>query len=107
MMVLSAVGNVSNTFSHPIHLHGHSFFVVHVEHGSYKANGELDQASQDIECSDMYCLKPQWRNGKPPDFSRYLVSNGKLNGTAIRKDTVIVPAGGYTVIAFQADNPGY
>ena len=26
---------------------------------------------------------------------------------AIRKDTVIVPAGGYVVIAFQADNPGY
>ena len=41
-----------------------------------------------------------------PDFSSY-ITNGKLNNTAIRKDTVIVPAGGYVVIAFQADNPGY
>ena len=41
-----------------------------------------------------------------PDFSDY-ITNEKLNNTAIRKDTVIVPAGGYIVIAFQADNPGY
>ena len=41
-----------------------------------------------------------------PDFSDY-VTNKKLNNTAIRKDTVIVPAGGYVVIALEADNPGY
>ena len=106
MMVLSAIGNKTDVFSHPIHLHGHSFFVVHVEHGDYNTNSELDKSSQDIECSDPYCLKPQWRNGTAPDFNRYL-TDGKLNSTAIRKDTVIVPAGGYVVIAFQADNPGY
>ena len=106
MMVLSAVGaSTTDTFSHPIHLHGHSFFVIHVEHGNY-SNGVLKQASQDIECTNRYCLEPQWRDGAQPDFSRY-ITNGKLNDMAIRKDTVIVPAGGYVVIAFKADNPGY
>ena len=32
---------------------------------------------------------------------------GQIRNTAILKDTVIVPACGYVVIAFQADNPGY
>ena len=44
-----------------------------------------------------------WRNGTAPDFSKYLI-NGSL---AIHKDTVIVPAGGYVVIAFQAGLDDY
>ena len=35
-------------------------------------------------------------------------SSGYLMDTAVRKDTVILPAGGYVVIAIiVADNPGY
>jgi FtsP/CotA-like multicopper oxidase with cupredoxin domain len=98
MMVLSALGRegkIFDFFSHPIHLHGHSFHVVHVEHGSYE-NGIFRHNSSDITCSNSNC---NWANGTGPDF--------RFNNTAIRKDTVIVPAGGYVVIAFQADNPGY
>ena len=105
MMVLSALGRegkIFDFFSHPIHLHGHSFYVVHVEHGSYE-NGLFCHNTSDITCSDSLCT---WANGTGPDFSRYL-TNGRLNNTAIRKDTVIVPAGGYVVIAFQADSRGY
>ena len=94
----------SATFSHPIHLHGHSFYVVHVEHGEYN-NGILTSPSGHIHCNGS-CLDPQW-NGTGPDLSQYTTDDGKLNGTAILKDTVIVPAGGYVVIAFLADNPGY
>ena len=105
MMVLSSLGSegeILDDFSHSIHLHGHSFCVVHVEHGTYE-NGLFRNNTKDIECKDFLC---SWTNGTAPDFSRYL-TNGRLNKTAIRKDTVIVPAGGYVVIAFQADNPGY
>ena len=105
VMVLSSLGSegkILDDFSHSIHLHGHSFYVVHVEHGTYE-NGLLLKNTKDIECKDFLC---SWTNGMAPDFSRYL-TNGRLNNTAIRKDTVIVPAGGYVVIAFQADNPGY
>ena len=110
MMVLSAVGDASTRlrdFSHPIHLHGHSFYVVKVGHGNYNdSTGSLKENSDDISCESTLCMKPTWRDNMAPDFSSY-ITNGKLNDTTIRKDTVIVPAGGYVVIAFQADNPGY
>ena len=110
VMVFSAVGDVMNRlrdFSHPIHLHGHSFYVVKVGHGTYnESSGVLMDNSNDIACESTLCMKPTWRDNMPPDFNNY-ITNGKLNNTAIRKDTVIVPAGGYVVIAFQADNPGY
>ena len=110
MMVFSAVGDASNRlrdFSHPIHLHGHSFYVVKVGHGNYNEfNGSLIENSDDISCESTLCMKPTWRDNMAPDFSSY-ITNSKLNDTTIRKDTVIVPAGGYVVIAFQADNPGY
>ena len=104
-MVLSSIGRegeILDDFSHSIHLHGHSFYVVHVEHGTYE-NGVFHNNTKKIECKDLQC---SWTNGIAPDFSRY-ATDGRLNDTAIRKDTVIVPAGGYVVIAFQADNPGY
>ena len=111
VMVFSAVGDKGDRlrdFSHPIHLHGHSFYVVKVGHGTYNSsdNFKLLENSDDVICESNLCMKPTWRDNTPPDFSEY-VTNGKLNDTAIRKDTVIVPAGGYVVIAFQADNPGY
>ncbi|MCG8625792.1 MAG: multicopper oxidase domain-containing protein [Proteobacteria bacterium] len=102
-MVLSSLGSegkILDDFSHPIHLHGHSFYIVHVEHGTY-TNGRFHENSKDIKCKDFNC---SWTNSTVPDF---LPSSGRINNTAIRKDTVIVPAGGYVVIAFQADNPGY
>ena len=112
MMVLSAVGDASTRlrdFSHPIHLHGHSFYVVKVGHGNYnESTGSLMENSDDISCESTLCMKPTWRDNTAPEFSSYInITNDKLNNTAIRKDTVIVPAGGYVVIAFQADNPGY
>jgi FtsP/CotA-like multicopper oxidase with cupredoxin domain len=112
MMVFSAVGDMDNRlrdFSHPVHLHGHSFYVVEVGHGTYdESSGTLMQNSDTVSCESTLCMKPTWRDNMAPDFSSYInITSDKLNNTAIRKDTVIVPAGGYVVIAFQADNPGY
>ena len=49
VMVLSSIGCVISLddFSHPVHLHGHSFHVVHVEHGSYE-NGILHDNTKNI-----------------------------------------------------------
>ena len=56
----------------------------------------------DIECEDTLCNKarwadPSWADGHIPD----IITQG-----APLKDTVFVPAGGYIVIRFLADNPG-
>ena len=107
MMVLSAVGLGTNRdFSHPIHLHGHSFYIVHVGYGTYE-DGVLKNNSLDVVCDSSLCMNPRWRNGTPSAVTVAMASSGKLIDTAVRKDTVIVPAGGYVVIAFIADSPGY
>ena len=106
--VLSSVGNEkarNNNFSHPIHLHGHTFYVVAIRHGEYdKITGRLMDNNKEVDCHDELCPSPSWRDNKPPPFERHQF---RVRKDAIRKDTVIVPAGGYVVIAFEADNPGY
>ena len=112
MMVLSAVGNITarnRDFSHPIHLHGHSFYVVHIGHGN-TPDGVLTDNAREVVCnqSDFLCQSPRWEDGNQPDFLRQYSDDGMtFRRNTIRKDTVIVPAGGYVVIAFRANNPGY
>ena len=107
VMVFSAVGNASNS-THPIHLHGHSFYIIHIGYGEYDSNGELTMTSTDVECNDDDCTTPGWRNKTQPAGVRNAAeTGGRLKKDFILKDTVIVPAGGYVVVAFLADNPGY
>ena len=85
--------------SHAMHLHGHYFHVVEVGYGTYhKSNGILQSRSSDIKCSDQHCSIPSW-NGSSPVFT--------ISNKTVRKDTVIVPGGGYVVVHFQSDNPGF
>ena len=56
----------------------------------------------DVECDDKLCNKarwadPSWEGGNLP---------GIITHGAPLKDTVFVPAGGYIVVRFLADNPG-
>lgn len=97
---------------HPIHLHGHSFHVVHMGYPEYnQSTGFLIPSYQnlDIQCRDTCqgrgcnprrCTKPSWKNNRPPPSL-------SINPYTVRKDTVIVPAGGYAVINYISDNPGH
>ncbi|KAM3962212.1 uncharacterized protein ACR2FA_003712 [Aphomia sociella] len=69
--------------NHPFHLHGHSFRVV----GMRRLANET--TIEEVKAFDKAGLLK--RNLKNPPI----------------KDTVTVPDGGYTVIRFKADNPGY
>jgi FtsP/CotA-like multicopper oxidase with cupredoxin domain len=105
--VLSAVGDIdkrNNNFSHPIHLHGHTFYVVAVQHGEYNTSGKLNANNPDVSCDGETCHNPRWTDNTLPP---YLQDRIRVGPKSIRKDTVIVPAGGYVVVAFLADNPGY
>lgn len=58
MMVFSAVGfDTKRDFSHSIHLHGHSFYVVHVGYGTY-SDGVLLNNTKDVECDTRLCMNP-------------------------------------------------
>lgn len=95
--------------AHPIHLHGHTFWVVKVGFGKYDESSALYVSpNTDINCrggtekSKSYCNSPTWTNetwlnGNVPDLQL-------LNPAA--KDTIVVPSGGYVVVRIIADNPG-
>jgi len=65
--------------------------------GEFLNSAGSSQGVKDMR--DERCTKPRWRNNESPPLS--------INTTTIRKDTVMVPAGGYVVINFKSDNPGH
>ena len=79
---------------------------VYIGYGEYNATTGKMKHSPDINCGVGLCVDPAWANGIPQGVSNR-TANGRVVSSAIRKDTVIIPAGGYVVVAFQADNPGY
>ena len=96
--VVSIVGE-GPLFTHPVHLHGHSFHVAGIFYGNYDENGTLVSPNGDITCQgNPRCTDPMW-NGTGPI--------GTVTDRTIRKDTIIIPPGGYVLIRFLSDNPGY
>ena len=99
--VLSSL-NVTRGFSfaHPVHLHGHSFHVVKTGYGEYDNQGKIIASNSDLQCGTPCEMAPTWTNGRAP-------SDIRISSKTIQKDTVIVPAGGYVVVDFIANNPGH
>ena len=107
--------------SHPVHLHGHYFYVIKIGYPYYYSeNDTFEEANDDIECVESDNTTPcptnfitaytrnnelrqyvRWRNNMRPEDMKV------QNRSYARKDTVIVPFGGYVVIRFIADNPGW
>lgn len=105
-LVLANIGRET----HPIHLHGHSFFVVATGYGEYNSTtGFLSRSTNAISCrkdendlnmvDEQVCTTLHWRNNRQPSI--------QVDAYTPRKDTVIVPGGGYVVIQFISNNPGY
>lgn len=96
--VLTAIGDGGVTY-HPIHLHGHSFQVAGIFYGMYNSTGQLVGTNPNVTCNnDPQCTNPTWTSSRV---------DGEVNNKTIRKDAIVVPAGGYVVLRFIADNPGY
>ncbi|XP_028396787.1 multicopper oxidase abr1-like [Dendronephthya gigantea] len=83
--------------THPNHMHGHSYWVTKIAYPEYFANGTIKKENSDIEVPD--CGHGDWSEGRPHITP--------VNDTTIRKDVIIIPAGGYVVVRFRAKNPGW
>jgi len=96
---------------HPMHLHGHHFEILRIGYPPfYNDTGAVCRwpkgtphptclQNEDIECmNNTGCARARWRDGKRPVLNTV---NPPL------KDTVVVPPGGYVVVRFVADNPGW
>uniref|UniRef100_A0A914C8N0 L-ascorbate oxidase n=1 Tax=Acrobeloides nanus TaxID=290746 RepID=A0A914C8N0_9BILA len=91
--------------SHPFHMHGTHFYVMKVIYPSssgYTSNGLLSSPNNDIPCTTNTCYGLKWGN------SSWL--NGNVDGmykNPSARDNIVLPIGGYVVIRFRADNPGW
>nr|KAG5686608.1 hypothetical protein BaRGS_006282 [Batillaria attramentaria] len=109
--VLLDMGDGSG-FSHPIHMHGYSFYVVKVGYPTYsQSNGSFSADNPDIDCrgpadrTKTFCNTATWKNETWRAENGGVVPGLNLDNP-IRKDTIIVPTGGYVVVRIKADNPG-
>ncbi|XP_070545389.1 uncharacterized protein [Ptychodera flava] len=118
--VFSSVGSggSKNGSLHPIHIHGHSALVTKMGFPEQDEDGEYVRANQDLccpcpenenECCSLDsvlvpCNKPRWRNdtwNEDPDSIPMNLYNPP------RKDTILLPSGGYVIVRLEADNPGW
>ncbi|CAL1527059.1 unnamed protein product [Lymnaea stagnalis] len=107
-MVLTNMGN-GKGWAHPIHMHGHSFHVVKMGYPTYdQTTGMFLKENLDIDCrgnpdrEKSYCNDATWAN---KSWGGNNVPGLNLGFTP-RKDTIIIPTGGYVVLRIKADNPG-
>ena len=100
--VFTNLGNPDVRAAHPIHLHGHSFQVVGIYYGTYnETTGRLIANNGNVTCgNDSLCTDPRWTDPRNP-------VDGTVNNKTIRKDTIIVPPGGYVVLRFISNNWGF
>ncbi|XP_021370300.1 laccase-3-like isoform X2 [Mizuhopecten yessoensis] len=96
-------------WAHPVHMHGYSFYVVKMGYASYnETTGKYISQNTDINCrgagnqDESFCndatwSDPNWLGGNLP---------GVELDNAPRKDTIVIPSGGYAVVRIKADNPG-
>jgi len=107
-------GDDADGASHPVHLHGHHFYVVDIGYPEYNPDtGVYVTASEDIRCvttGNNSCQRAFTTIEGDDGFIQELVWRSEANPGSrqfAKKDTVMVPYGGYTVIRFIADNPGW
>nr|XP_006812258.1 PREDICTED: laccase-like [Saccoglossus kowalevskii] len=100
------VGEGLSGTSHPVHFHGHHFHVLKSGFGTYDTTtGRFLDDTTDISCGDDIprCNSGSWSNSS---WSGDDIPGLNLVDPPI-KDTVIVPVGGYVVIRYKTDNPGW
>ena len=105
LLVLTNIDNngpIPGRTAHPVHVHGHSFAVLKVGFPRYNSSGFYVADNPDVDCrkkGTVTCYNPMWRNNtRPTDFNWI---------DPPRKDTLVIPAGGYAALFFKSDNPGW
>ncbi|KAL9951973.1 hypothetical protein ACROYT_G044736 [Oculina patagonica] len=87
---------------HAMHLHGYSFQVLKMGFPVVdNITGKILRGNDDIACNwrqDKMCSHPYWTSGSATGLN---FDNPPV------KDTLVVPAMGYTVVRFRTTNPGY
>ncbi|CAG5132851.1 unnamed protein product [Candidula unifasciata] len=107
-MILVNMGD-GRGWAHPVHMHGHSFYVLKQGYPQYnRTTGKVINDNTDIDCggnrngTESFCNAARWANAS---WGGNNVPGLHLESPP-RKDTIMVPTGGYVVLRIRADNPG-
>ena len=95
--------------AHPVHIHGHHFYVVAMGYPKYISGtfGNFMENNKDINCrNNETCINATWADN---DWLMGGVSGAQYPSftNPPRKDTIFIPVGGYAVIRFRSNNIGY
>ncbi|KAK3937427.1 putative laccase precursor [Diplogelasinospora grovesii] len=84
-------GRIFFPAAHPMHLHGHDFAILRHSTKNFYDDSEIGHIGEglNLTADKLNCDNPWIKCDNPP-----------------RRDVVLLPASGYIVIAFKADNPG-
>lgn len=96
-------------WAHPVHMHGHTFYVLKIGYAKHDNRTGLKlEGNSDIDCRGGTDRANSWCNNAT--WSNQAWANGNVPGMEllkpVRKDTIIVPSGGYVITRIKADNPG-
>ena len=95
-LVISSI-QPDDHFLHPLHIHGHTFQLLRVGYPAYNnSTGFAMGDTPDLTCEDSACTTLRFTT--PQSF--------EVTDKTVRKDTVMIPGGGYVVLRFISDNPG-
>ena len=85
-------GRIFFPAAHPMHLHGHDFALLRQSKNNWFDDHERNTTGEGswFTPDRLNCQNPHLKCDNPP-----------------RRDVVLLPASGYVIIAFKADNPGY
>uniref|UniRef100_A0A2C9M1W6 Plastocyanin-like domain-containing protein n=2 Tax=Biomphalaria glabrata TaxID=6526 RepID=A0A2C9M1W6_BIOGL len=96
-------------WAHPMHLHGHNFHVLKIGYPEYNnVTGQYSKENLDVDCrgdldrEKSFCNSATWTNHS---WGGNNIPGLQLNHPP-KKDTVVVPTGGYVIVRFKATNPG-
>ncbi|XP_046841829.1 uncharacterized protein LOC124435941 [Xenia sp. Carnegie-2017] len=96
--------SINESRTHPIHLHGHSFFVTKIGYAKYDQDGFINEPNRDVTVKD--CGPGNWTDEKT--FSQVISPKDLyIDQSTVRKDVITVPAGGSVVIEFLRNHSGW
>ena len=84
---------------HTVHMHGADFFLTNIGFPETYANGTIKDINSNLNCLNEQCTKQQW--------NEEALNREEVRGHFIAKNTLLLPAQGYTIVRFRATNPGY
>ena len=84
---------------HTVHMHGADFFLTNMGFPETYPNGTIKEISRNLECLNDQCTKQWW--------NEQALKREEVSGNYIAKNTLLLPAQGYTIVRFRATNPGY